>query len=143
MSEWLEILTGVPQCYIIGPLLLVMFINDIVKEIHSNILLLADDTGLYIVVDSPDSAAQILNLDLERQYELVVQWFVKFNPNKTESLLFSRRFNIQRHLTRFFNDVPIQEVVSHKHLGVYLSQRYDWHYHIEFVKEKAWSRMNL
>ena len=88
MSEWLEILTGVPQCFIIGPLLFVMFINDIVKEIHSNILLLADDTCLYIVVDFPDSAAQILNLDLERQYEWVVQWFVKFNPNKTESLLF-------------------------------------------------------
>ena len=28
--------------------------------------------------------------------------------------------------TLFFNDVPIQEVVSHKHLGVYLSQRCDW-----------------
>ena len=45
-----------------------MFIYDKVKEIHSNILLLADDTSLYIVVDFPDSVAQILNLDLERLY---------------------------------------------------------------------------
>ena len=93
-----------------------MFVNDIVKEIHSNIHLFADDTSLYIIVDFPDSAAQILNLDLARLYE----WAV---------------------LLSFSNDVPIQEVVSHKHLGVYLSQRCDWHNHIDI--EKAWSRMNL
>ena len=120
-----------------------MFINDIVKEIHSNIRLFADDTSLYIIVDFPDSAAQILNVDLERLYEWAVQWLVRFNPNKTESLLFSRKLNIQLHSTLFFDDVPIQEVVSHKHLGVYLSQRCDWHNHIDFIKEKAWSRMNL
>ena len=102
-----------------------MFINDIVKEIHSNICLCAENTSLYIIVDFPDSAAQILNLDLERLYIWAVQWIVKFNPIKTESLLFSRRVNLQNHPTFFFNDVPIQEVVAHKHLGVYLSQRCD------------------
>ena len=120
-----------------------MFINDIVKEIHSNIRLFADDTSLYIIVDFPDSAAQILNLDLERLYNWAVQWLVKFNPIKTESLLFSRRVNLRDRPTLFFNDVPIQEVVSHKHLGVYLSQRCDWLKHIDFIKEKAWSRINL
>ena len=143
VSGWLEILAGVPQGSILGPLLFIIFINDIVKEIHSNIRLFADDTSLYIVVDFPDSAAQILNLDLERLYNWAVQWLVKFNPIKTESLLFSRRVNLQDHPTLFFNDVPIQEVVSHKHLGVYLSQRCDWQKHIDFIKEKAWSRINL
>ena len=120
-----------------------MFINDIVKEIHSNIRLFADDTSLYIIVDFPDSAAQILILDLERLYNWAVQWLVKFNPIKTESLLFTRRVNLRDHPTLFFNDVPIQEVVSHKQLGVYLSQRCDWQKHIDFIKEKAWSRINL
>ena len=73
ISEWLEILAGVPQGSILGPLLFIMFINDIVKEIHSNIRLFADDTSLYIIVDFPDSAAQILNVDLERIYEWAVQ----------------------------------------------------------------------
>ena len=66
------------------PLLFIISINDTVKEIHSNILLFADDTSLYIIVDFPDSAAQILNLDLERLCEWAVQWLVRFNPNKTE-----------------------------------------------------------
>ena len=137
VSGWLEILAGVPQGSILGPLLFIIFINNIVKAIHSNIRLFADDTSLYIIVDFPDSAAQILNLDLERLYNWAVQWLVKFNPIKTESLLFSRRVNLRDHLTLFFNDV------SHKHLGVYLSQRCDWQKHIDFIKEKAWSRINL
>ena len=95
VSGWLEILAGVHQGSILGPLLFIMFINDIVKEIHSNIRLFADDTSLYIIVDFPDSAAQILNLDLERLYNWAVQWLVKFNPIKTESLLFSRRVNLE------------------------------------------------
>ena len=66
------------------PLLFIIFINDKVKRIHSNIRLCADDTGIYIVVDFPGSAAQILNLDLERLYNWAVQWLVKFNPIKTE-----------------------------------------------------------
>ena len=90
-----------------------MFINDIVKEIHSNIRLFADDTRLYVIVDFLDSYVHILNLDLERLYNWAVQWLVKFNPIKTEELLFSRRVSLQDHPTLFFNDVPIQEVVSH------------------------------
>ena len=62
---------------------------------------------------------------------------------KTELLLFSRRVNLQDHPTLLVNDVPIQEVVAHKHLGVYLSQRCDWQKHIDLIKEKAWSRINL
>ena len=139
ISEWLEILAGVPQGSILGPLRFIMFIKDIVKDIHSNIRLFADDTSSYIIIDFPDSAAQILNLDLERLYEWAVQWLVRFNPNKTESLLFSRKLDIQHHPTLCFNAVPIQEVVLHKHLGVCFSQRCDRHNHIDFIKEKAWS----
>ena len=47
VSDWLEILAGVPQGSILGPFLYIMFINDIVKEIHSNIHLFAYDTSLY------------------------------------------------------------------------------------------------
>ena len=54
-----------------------MIKNHIVKEMHSNIHLFADDNSLCIVVDFPDSAAQILNLDLERLDNWAVKWLVK------------------------------------------------------------------
>ena len=58
-------------------------------------------------------------------------------PLKLKSLLFSRRINVQAQPTLFFNDIPIQEVVSLKHFGVYLYLRCDWQTHIDFIKEKG------
>ena len=68
ISDRLDTLTGMLQGSILDPLLFIMFINDIVNEIHSNKCIIADDTSFYIIVDFPDSAAQILNLDLKRLY---------------------------------------------------------------------------
>ena len=73
ISEWLEILDGMPQGFILAPLLSIMFINDIVKEIHSNIQPFVDDATLHTKRDFPDSAAQILNLDPGSLHEWAVQ----------------------------------------------------------------------
>ena len=69
-SDWNYIYAGVSQGSILGPLLFLLFINDIVKDIQSNISLFADDTSLFIVVENPDTAAQTLNSDLEKKYKM-------------------------------------------------------------------------
>ena len=65
-SAWKFIQAGVLQSSILGPLLFLLFINDIVTDIGSNIRLFADDTSLFIIVINPDTAAELLNLDLEK-----------------------------------------------------------------------------
>ena len=64
-SDWQFIRTGVPQGSILGPLLFLLYINDIVADIQSCVRLFSDDTILYIIVDNPTSAAEMINTDLE------------------------------------------------------------------------------
>ena len=65
-SAWNFIRAGVPQGSILGPLLFVLVIYGIVTDIGSNIRLFADDTSLFIIVENPDMAAELLNMDLEK-----------------------------------------------------------------------------
>ena len=76
-SDWVSVNAGVPQGSILGLLLFLLYINDIVHEINSSIRLFADNTSIYIIVDFPDSAAQILNIDLERIAYWAAKWLVK------------------------------------------------------------------
>ena len=118
-------------------------LNDIVNDIGSNIRLFADDTSLYIVVDDPITAANCLNTDLEKISRWAATWLVSFNPAKTESLLISRKLNRPQHPALSMQNHQINEVDSHKHLGIYLSNDCTWHEHVNYIKEKAWFRINV
>ena len=82
-------------------------------DIRSSIRLFADDTSLYIIVDSPDHAAQLLIADLEKITKWAETWLVKFNPGKTESLLISRKTSGPIHPPVFMLNQEINEVDKH------------------------------
>ena len=118
-STWNYIHAGVIQGCILGPLLFLLYINDIVTEIGSNIRLFTDDSSLFIIVENPNVAAEIINSDLLKISRWANIWLVKFNPNKNEVMLISRKTNSQAHRPVFMQNQQIQEVEFHKHLGVY------------------------
>ena len=79
-SNWVNIIGGVPQGSILGPPIFLMYINDIVNDIKSTIRLIADDTSMYIIVDSLDNVSNTLNQDLATLAPWADKWLVLFNP---------------------------------------------------------------
>ena len=65
-SCWADIRAGVPQGFILEPLLFLVYINDLSNDIKSKCKLFADDTSLFSVVHDIDTSANDLNHDLEK-----------------------------------------------------------------------------
>ncbi|XP_071951181.1 uncharacterized protein [Antedon mediterranea] len=85
-SDWLPVLSGVPQGSILGPLLFNLFINDLpLKFNHSESLLFADDLKLFKVITTPQDAFS-LQEDLNGLVEWTEKWGIKLNANKCKYL---------------------------------------------------------
>ena len=142
MSKLRTILEGVPQGSILAPLLFLIFIDDIEAGLSSDASLLADDTALLHAYDSKVLAESTLNKDLELISNWGSQWFVDFNPRKTVFLNFSLKKK-KSDLNLMFNNVKIERVTKHKHLGVVLSDDLKWSKHISFSCSKASKQIGL
>ena len=110
---------------ILGPLLFLLFINDIVNDIDSNIRLFADGTSLFIIVDNAPYAAACLNFDLDRITRWTATWLVTFNPSKREALLLSRKLNDIHHPTLYMksqNMVITYWIIAHRQKNMNLTK---------------------
>lgn len=142
-SDWGFIKSGVPQGSILGPLLYIVYINDFISDIQSSIRLFADDTTLYVIVNDRKSAGHVLNSDLEKINIWAKQWLVTFNPTKTESLLITNKKHRNQHPNLYFSRSLIQEMSTHKHLGLNFSNNGQWALHIDDIVRKASSRPHI
>ena len=83
-SEYSVIESGIPQGSVLGPLLFLIYINDLEKDIKSKVKFFADDTMLFSVVKDPIASANDLNSDLEVINQWAYQWKMQFNPDPTK-----------------------------------------------------------
>ena len=80
-SGTVPVTSGVPQGWVLGPILFLMYINDLPDNTRSKIRLFADDTAIYLAVSNLQDA-QILQQDLDHLHEWELQWDMEFNPSK-------------------------------------------------------------
>ena len=129
-----------PQGSILGPLLFLVYINDLTAALKCNVKLFADDTSLFTVVQQPYTAAEDLNHDLELISKWAHDWRMSFNtdPQKqaVELLLSKKRHEID-HPDIFFNNIPVKKVEEHKHLGIILDSKLSFSFHIRSAISKT------
>jgi hypothetical protein len=136
-SDWGNINAGVPQGSVLGPLLFLIFINDISYVVrHCKIRLFADDICLFMEIEDPVADALAINQDLESLN-------VDFSPPKTKELLISRKKNMIDHPQLSLDGVIINKVNNHKHLGLTISKDLTWKEHITEITDKANRRLGI
>ena len=107
-SEWKEVKAGVPQGSILGPLLFLIYVNDIPDNLQSNVKLFADDVSLFSIVNDPIKSSLQLNNDLVKIQKWSYDWKMSFNPDPNKQateVLFSKKKNEICHPDLEFNGV--------------------------------------
>ena len=131
-SDYSSIESGVPQGSVLGPLLFLVYINDLESNIKSNIKFFADD---------PVTSANDLNHDLDMIYQWAYQWKMEFNPDPTKQEtedIFSCKKNSVNHPPLIFNGDVVVKVNEQKHLGLTLEPGLSFEKHLseKIIKAK-------
>lgn len=134
---------GVPQGSILGPLLFLIYINDLVSDLTCEPFLYADDTMLMDTFSSPQECLRKINHDLSTILSWGTRWKVLFNPDKTLYMTITKKKNPIHFPHPVFNNRPIKKTKSHKHLGLYFTDDLTWKEHIDNTIVKANRRINM
>ena len=132
-SEWAEIEAGVPQGSVLGPLLFLIYINDLAEEVDYEIRIFADDTFIFQVISDSNTNPIILEQDLRKITNWANQWKMSFNPDITKQaveVLFSNNSLNNTITPLIFNNIPVKHVDETKHLGMVLDKKLTFDSHI-------------
>ena len=139
-SSWSDVLAGVPQGSILGPLLFLIYINDLSDGLQCNTKLFADDTSLFSTVYNITEATNNLNNDLAIFTKWAHQWKMSFNPDiskQAHEVIFSRKNLLTFHPPLTFNSIPVAQTNCQKHLGMKLDKKLNFDEHLRKVESKV------
>jgi len=139
-SPWEPVAAGVPQGSILGPLLFLVYINDLLVGIKSTAKIFADDTSLFLKTNDNATSTKILNDDLCTINSWAHQWKMIFNPDLTKQaveIVFSKKHTPTTYDNLTFNGIPVKKMDETKHLGLILDKKLLLHSHISEKIKKA------
>ena len=84
-STWSKVTSGIPQGSVLGPLLFVIFINDLPDIVDSDVYLFADDTKIFNIINKSEDKVQLQN-DLNSLSKWSDTWLLRFHPDKCKHM---------------------------------------------------------
>ena len=130
-----NVTSGVPQGSVLGPVLFLIYINDIGLNIHSEIRLFADDILLYLPIRTPHDHLQVQE-DLNILTKWASDWKMMFNISKCKIIQFTTHCT-KNIYTYTMSGTSLQVVEEHDYLGVRLHHKLSWSPHVNHICNKV------
>ena len=141
ISSTRNIMCGVPQGSVLGPLLFIIYTNDLPNALDkAKSILFADDTTVY----ASSASLPELFTDMNSDLQLLADWFyankLSLNVGKTNYVLFSRK-TVVTQLEITIGDINIERKPCMKFLGILVDEKLEWSEHITYCKTKLSSAL--
>ena len=138
-SDWLPVVSGVPQGSVMGPVLFLIYINDLVKNLESAASLFADDAKIYRTIKT-EADIDALKRDMERLDEWSKKWLLSFNVDKCKTMHVGHH---NRRADYHLNQRQLQKTTQEPDLGIIVSANLKSSMHVSKVAAKANSRLGI
>ena len=132
--------SGIPQGSVLGPLLFVIFINDLPTQVKSDLFLFADDTKIFRNIRSEDDR-ETLQKDINTMLEWANKWQLEFHPDKCVSMSINNKEDQPRMYK--MKETTLKLVKQEKDIGVVVDEQLKFESHIYEKINKANSMMGL
>ena len=123
------VISGVPQGTVLGPILFVIYINDLLDNIKSDGLMFADDTKIFRLISSYDDAVE-LQADISRLEQWSDTWQLRFNHDKCHILTLGKFENIHHAHQYEMSNNKLEHVFEEKDLGITIDSELKFREHI-------------
>ena len=134
-SKWTKVTSGVPQGTVLGPIMFLIYINDITNELESPIKLFADDIKVYQVLNNVEEDQRTLQNDLMK-LETCANWQLNLNTEKCEVMRVTKMTDHTRPSYTLTNKA-LNVVDETKDLGVNITSKLSWSLHVNQCVNKA------
>lgn len=145
ISSSFKTISGIPQGSVLGPLLFVIFINDLPTNIQSKLLMYADDTKIYNCIPKNEPPGSVIQEDLHKLYDWSSRWLLKFNAEKSKQLCIHNQRTQITFPERYLGDSGkgLERIEEEKDLGVIVDSSLKFEDHITSSINKANRMMGL